>query len=185
MTIGTGLLSTMSSDTPYFKVIFYMIILGLGIGINMPIANTNIQNSVPQRQIGSATSTVKFFRNIGSTIGSAIYGTIMTTAMNTGFSKLDLSNIPSNVQEQLKNPQIITNSESVKQIVEQIPAQYSSFLGTALEGAKKVLSNSIHEIFLFCMFVAIGGFVLTIIFKDAPLRSKEIIKKEIVKNNEE
>lgn len=180
MTIGTGLLSTMSADTPYFKVIFYMIVLGLGIGINMPIANTNIQNSVPQRQIGAATSTVQFFRNIGSTIGSAIYGTIMTAAMNTGFSKLDLSNIPSNVQEQLKNPQVITNSESVKQIVEHIPAQYSSFLNTALEGAKKVLSNSIHEIFLFCMFVAIGGFVLTIIFKDAPFRTKEIVK-----NNEE
>ncbi|WMJ90467.1 MDR family MFS transporter [Anaerocolumna sp. MB42-C2] len=177
MTIGTGLLSTMSADTPYFNVIFYMIILGLGIGINMPIANTNIQNSVPQRQIGSATSTVQFSRNIGSTIGSAIYGTIMSAAMNMGFEKLDLSNIPSNIQEILKNPQVITNSESVNQIVQHTPTQYSSFLITALEEAKKVLSSSIHEIFFFCMFVAIGGFVLTIIFKDAPVRTRESGKK--------
>ena len=179
MIIGTGLLSTMTSGTSHFNIILYMIILGLGIGINMPIANTNIQNSVPPMQIGAATSTVQFFRNIGSTIGSAIYGTIMTTAMNTGFLKLDLSSIPDNVQDLLKNPQIITNSESVKQIMQQVPAQYSSFLDTALEQAKKVLSNSIHEIFLFCMFVAIGGFVLTLFFKDAPFRTKEVAKEKI------
>ncbi|HEX3078491.1 MAG TPA: MDR family MFS transporter [Lachnospiraceae bacterium] len=175
MTIGTGLLSTMSMDTPFMKVILYMIILGLGIGINMPIANTNIQNSVQPRQIGSATSTVQFFRNIGSTIGSAIYGTIMITSMNTGFSKLNLSNVPTKVQSLLKNPQIITNSDSVKQMMQQVPKEYSSFLGTALEQAKKVLANSIHGIFLFCMFAAIGGIVLTIFFKDAPFHTKEIV----------
>ncbi|WP_312650099.1 MDR family MFS transporter [Aminipila sp.] len=177
MISGTGLLSTMSTDTTYFNIILYMIILGLGIGINMPIANTNIQNSVPPRQIGAATSTVQFFRNIGGTIGSAIFGTIMTTSMNTGFLKLNLSNIPDTVQDSLKNPLIITNSEAVKQIMQQIPAQYSSFLRIAVEQAKKVLSNSIHEIFLFCMFAAIGGFVLTLFFKDAPFRTKEIIAK--------
>lgn len=178
MAVGTGLLSTMSTDTSYFKMVFYMIILGFGIGINMPIANTNIQNAVPQRQIGTATSTVQFFRNIGGTIGSAIYGTIMTVTMNIGFSKLDLSNIPDNVQEQLKKPQIITNSETVKKIVQHIPAQYSNSLTTALEGAKGVLSNSIHEIFLFCMFVAIVGFILTIIFKNAPLCTQKSIKNK-------
>lgn len=173
MVIGTGLLSTMRADTPYFKVILYMIILGLGIGINMPIANTNIQNSVPPQQISSATSTVQFFRNIGSTIGSAIYGTIMTTAMSAGFSKLDVRNIPDSVQNLLKNPQIITNSDSVKQIMQHVPTKYSGYFSTVLEQAKKVLSNSIHEIFLFCMFAAIGGVVLTIFFKNAPSRTKE------------
>ncbi len=176
MVIGTGLLSTMSADTTYFKIILYMIILGIGIGINMPIANTNIQNSVAPRQIGAATSTVQFFRNIGGTIGSAIFGTIMTTAMNAGFAKLDINNIPNNIQALLKNPQIITNSESVKEIMQHVPAQYASFIKTTLEQAKKVLSNSIHEIFFFCMFVAIVGFVLTIFFKDAPFCTKEINK---------
>jgi EmrB/QacA subfamily drug resistance transporter len=173
MAIGTGLLSTMNSATPYINVVLYMIVLGLGIGINMPIGNTNIQNAVPLRQLGSATSTVQFFRNIGSTIGSAIYGTIMTSAMNTGFSKLDLSNIPSILKDSLQNPQIITNSDSIKQITKQIPSEYLSFFDIALEQARKVLSNSIHEIFLFCMFAAIGGLVLTLFFKDAPLRTKK------------
>jgi EmrB/QacA subfamily drug resistance transporter len=173
MAVGTGLLSTMSANTPYFQVILFMIILGLGIGINMPIANTNTQNSVPPQQISSATATVQFFRNIGGTIGSAIYGTIMTTSMNTGFSNLDLSNIPASVRSLLKNPQIITNSDSVKRIMQQVPAKYLGYFSTVLGQAKKVLSNSIHEIFLFCMFAAIAGIVLTIFFKDVPLRTKE------------
>jgi len=178
MFLGTGLLTTMSAGTSYYKIVFYMIILGLGIGINMPIANTNAQNSVQPRQIGSATSTVQFFRNVGGTIGSAIYGTIMTTAMNKGFSKLNLGNIPGNVQNLLKNPQIITNADSVAQITRQVPAKYAKFFETALEQAKKVLSDSIHEIFFFCMIVAAVGFVLTILFKDAPVRIRESEKKD-------
>jgi len=178
MFLGTGLLTTMSAGTSYYRIVFYMIILGLGIGINMPIANTNAQNSVQPRQIGSATSTVQFFRNVGGTIGSAIYGTIMTTAMNKGFSKLNLGNIPGNVQNLLKNPQIITNADSVAQITRQVPAKYAKFFETALEQAKKVLSDSIHEIFFFCMIVAAVGFVLTILFKDAPVRIRESEKKD-------
>ncbi|HEX3076578.1 MAG TPA: hypothetical protein VHQ24_06930, partial [Lachnospiraceae bacterium] len=91
-------------------------------------------------------------------------------AINTGFSKLDVSNIPDNVQGMLKNPQIITNSESIKQIAQQVPEKYASFFSSALDQAKKVLANSIHEIFLFCMIAAIGGIILTLFFKDAPLR---------------
>jgi EmrB/QacA subfamily drug resistance transporter len=87
--IGSGLLSTMSADSPYYLVIIFMVILGLGIGINMPICNINVQNSVPFHQISTATSTVQFFRNMGSTVGSAIFGTIMLNHMNHGFSKAD------------------------------------------------------------------------------------------------
>ena len=178
MAVGTGLLSTMSANTPYFQVVLYMIILGLGVGINMPIANTNTQNSVLPQQIGSATSTVQFFRNIGSTIGSAIYGTIMTTSMNNGFSRLDSKYIPSSVLNLLKNPQIITNSNSVKQIMQHVPKNYSSYLNAVLGQARMVLANSIHAIFTFCMFAAIAGIVLTILFKNAPLRAKKKVEIE-------
>lgn len=171
MAVGTGLLSTMHAQTPYLQVILYMVILGLGIGINMPIGNTNMQNAVPLRQIGAATSTVQFFRNMGSTIGSAVYGTIMATAMKRGFSTLDLRHVPDDVQDLLQNPQIITNAQSIKQIMAQVPEQYASSLATALAEAKNVLAHSIQEIFLFCLLAAVGGFVLTIWFKDAPLRT--------------
>lgn len=170
MVVGTGLLSTMSADTSYVQVVVYMVILGLGIGINMPIGNTNIQNAVPPRQIGAATSTVQFFRNIGSTICSAIYGTIMAASMRHGFSTLDFSNVPDDMQDLLKTPQLITNAESVKDLVAQVPREYAGFLATAVEQAKDVLSHSIHAIFLFCMCVAMVGFVLSFFFKDAPVR---------------
>ncbi len=179
--IGTGLLSTMSADIPYFKVIIYMVILGLGIGINMPITSTNVQNAAPPEQLGTATSTVQFFRNIGSTIGSAIYGTIMTTAMASGFSKLNLSDIPESVQGLLKSPQIITNSDSVNKIMQQVPQEYLSNFKTVLEQAKGVLSNSIHEIFLYCMILALVGIVLALFFKNAPVEAK---RNEVIEQKE-
>jgi hypothetical protein len=154
-----------------------MIILGVGIGINMPITSTNVQNAVPFEQIGSVTSAIQFFRNIGSTIGSAIYGTIMTSAMNSGFSRLDLSNIPDNVQGMLKNPQIITNADTVNNILQQVPKEYLDPFKAVLQQAKDVLSNSIHAIFLFCMFVSLAGILLTVLFKEVRIKQDRNIDR--------
>jgi len=174
MAAGAGLLSTMSADTPYIKIILFMIILGLGIGINMPITSTNVQNAAPPEQLSTATATVQFFRNIGSTIGSAIYGTIMTMAMNTGFAKLDLSKVPDSVQGLLKSPQVITNPDTVNKIMQQVPQEYSGYFKAVLEQAKGVLANSIHEIFLFCTMLAIVGIALSFFFKNASFRVKQV-----------
>lgn len=81
MGIGEFLLSTMGVGTPYSRAIVFMVILGFGVGISMPITNVNAQNAAPKQQIGSVTSSVMFFRNIGSTIGSALYGVIMTDTL--------------------------------------------------------------------------------------------------------
>ena len=96
----------------------------------------------------------------------------MTAAMASGFSKLDLSKIPENVKGLLKNPQIITNSDAVNKIMQQVPKQYTDFFKTVIGQAKGVLSNSIHDIFLFCMALAFVGIVLAFFFENAPVQRK-------------
>jgi hypothetical protein len=58
-----------------------MIILGIGIGPALPIFNLAIQNAVKPHEIGAATSSTLFFRQIGSTVGIAIFGTILATVL--------------------------------------------------------------------------------------------------------
>lgn len=178
ISLGAGLLSTMNVATPYYLIIIFMVILGVGIGINMPIANINVQNSVSMEQLSSATSTVQFFRNIGSTVGSAIYGTIMINKMDYGFSKLNLTSIPDNIQDLLKNPQVITSSDSINQIMKHVPVNYIKNFKIILNQAKNVLSVSIQQIFFFCLIISIAGVILSFFFKDAPFRtSRERLKK--------
>lgn len=169
MAFGSILLATLRADTSYLIVSVSMIILGLGVGISMPIGTTNVQNAVHPSQLSAATSTVQFFRNIGSTIASAIFGTIMASSMSRGFNKLDLSAIPDSIQSVFMDPQILTDNNAVNQILQQAPKENVDAYTEVLTQAKNVLAGSIQEIFFFCMITSIVGIAVAFLFKSAPI----------------
>ena len=80
---GFYLLSTLSADTAYSTVIIYMVVLGLGIGPALPLFNLAIQSAVQRWEIGVATSSGQFFQQMGSTIGTAIFGAVLTSSLAT------------------------------------------------------------------------------------------------------
>ncbi|GGL73313.1 MFS transporter [Deinococcus aerolatus] len=80
---GFYLLSTLNADTPYNVVIVYMVILGLGIGPALPLFTLAIQNAVHRWEIGVATSAGQFFQQMGSTIGTAVFGAVLTSTLAT------------------------------------------------------------------------------------------------------
>ncbi len=78
---GFLLLSTLNADTPYGQVVLYMVVLGLGIGPALPLFNLAIQNAVKPWEIGVATSSGQFFQQMGSTIGTAVFGAVLTASL--------------------------------------------------------------------------------------------------------
>jgi EmrB/QacA subfamily drug resistance transporter len=172
------LLSTLSPGSSYLSVIIYMVILGGGLGVTMPIVGSNAQNAAPIEQLAAATGTAQFFRTIGSTVGSAIFGTIMTSSMASGFRALDLSRVPEAVQASLRNPQVITNSSALNQIVSQVPPDKTTVVQEAVLGAKNVLMSGISHVFLFAVGIAAVGIVLSIFFKGAPMRLMHLGRSE-------
>jgi hypothetical protein len=64
-----------------------MILLGIGIGPALPIYLLAVQNSVNPHEMGAATSSSQFFRQIGSTVGVAIFGTILATTLSAQLPK--------------------------------------------------------------------------------------------------
>ncbi|WP_309571464.1 MDR family MFS transporter, partial [Deinococcus sp.] len=83
---GFGLLSTLSADTPYARVILYMVVLGLGLGPALPLFNLAIQNAVKPWEIGVATSSGQFFQQFGSVIGTAVFGAILSSMLPSQIS---------------------------------------------------------------------------------------------------
>lgn len=78
MAAGLYLMSTMGPGTSVWLESVYMLILGLGIGLAMQVLTIAVQNTVPYAQMGAATSGVTFFRTVGSTFGTAIFGTLFS-----------------------------------------------------------------------------------------------------------
>lgn len=82
-TIMVALLTTLSPETPYWHEAIMMTLLGMGLGVVMPVMNLAVQNEFKQQDIGAATSSSQLFRSLGSTVGIAVFGAVLTTSLAT------------------------------------------------------------------------------------------------------
>ena len=80
-TLGLYLLSTMGPNTTALQQAFYMVVLGMGLGGVMQVLVIIVQNAVPQSELGVATSGATFFRSIGGSFGTAIFGAIFANVL--------------------------------------------------------------------------------------------------------
>ncbi|RWZ78314.1 MAG: MFS transporter [Candidatus Microsaccharimonas sossegonensis] len=80
-TIGMVALSFLNQDSPYMQEAVIMFVMGLGMGVAMPTLNLAVQNEFEQSQLGVATSANQLFRSLGSTIGTAIFGAVLTAGI--------------------------------------------------------------------------------------------------------
>ncbi|UOY00882.1 MDR family MFS transporter [Blastococcus sp. PRF04-17] len=84
MVIALAALSfVVEADTSVWTLVPFMVLLGLGLGFNMQPVILAVQNAVSPREIGVATSSVTFFRQMGGTIGTAAFLSIMFTRLGT------------------------------------------------------------------------------------------------------
>ena len=86
--VATLLLSLMSPSTGRIDLALRMLLLGLGLGPGQSIFNLIIQSSVTRDQLGVVTGANQFFRQIGATVGVALFGTLMTHHMGAGLSRI-------------------------------------------------------------------------------------------------
>jgi len=82
-TLGMIALTTLNPDSPYIQEGIIMFFMGLGMGVAMPTLNLAIQNEFAQAQLGVATSSSQLFRSLGSTLGTAIFGAVLTAGILT------------------------------------------------------------------------------------------------------
>jgi MFS family permease len=79
MGISSVLFTQLTSTTPIEQVWVWMFVAGLGVGPTFAVFTIIIQNAVPFRELGVATSNLTFFRQIGGSVALAIVGTIFGT----------------------------------------------------------------------------------------------------------
>lgn len=101
-TVAMFMLTTLTPDSTYTYEAWIMVVLGLGMGVAMPVLNLAIQNEFKQADLGIATSSNQLFRSLGSTVGTAVFGSILIAGIASNMS--DIKNT-SYLQSISKNPE--------------------------------------------------------------------------------
>jgi EmrB/QacA subfamily drug resistance transporter len=183
--IGMFLLSRMTVTTVEGEVVRNMIITGLGIGVMMSLFTIVVQNAFPYRQLGEVTAGVTFFRSIGSTMGVAVMGTIMTNAFQSNLQ----SNMPQALTRllpadrlaQLENPQLLLAPDVVARIqhgFEAFGAQGMVLFHQLIEAIRVSLSTAITTVFFLGFIIMLLGLFVTLFLREIPLRKSNSAQAE-------
>jgi EmrB/QacA subfamily drug resistance transporter len=149
--VGMYLLSLMDADTPQLTYSVYMAVLGLGIGLVLPVLVLAVQNSVRPADIGAATSANNYFRQIGGSVGAAVFGTLFADRLARRLAH----ELPHGAR--LPDPQSIT-----PQLVRTLP-------GPVRDGYVAAYAEAMPRIFLYLVPVLVLGFLLAFLLKEKPL----------------
>ena len=78
MTLGLFLLSRLGIHSSFWIVSLYLFVLGVGIGASLQVLIIAVQNAVDYKDLGAATSGATFFRSIGGSFGTSVFGAIFS-----------------------------------------------------------------------------------------------------------
>src|SRR5437660_1943444 len=138
MVVGGFLMTHLTAGVNDWELWAWMLILGLGIGPAMAGYTVVVQNAVPMKRLGVATSTLTFLRQIGASVGLAAAGTIFSSSFaNRLPANLAEEGVPSSLIPQLaKLSGALQNVGNGRALLEHIlPAQLQPLIPKIIAGA--------------------------------------------------
>ncbi len=185
MMAGTFLLATLGVNTQTAVIYLFMIPVGAGVGLSMPIITIVVQNALPYRVLGTVTSATQFFRSIGSTIGVAIFGSILTTRLASEIP----NRLPGEVRTALpaaslktvQDPKVLLSPVGGDQLAaafRPVGQDANRLLGLTTEALRHAFAASLSDLFLIGGAVAIIAVVATFTMQEVPLRTAHSMEGE-------
>ncbi|MEV5850242.1 MDR family MFS transporter [Streptomyces sp. NPDC051985] len=159
MGAGLYLMSLMGPGTGVWLESLYMFVLGTGIGLSMQVLTIAVQNTVDYADLGTATSGVTFFRTLGSSFGTAVFGTIYTNALKPNLA----DGITAATKASVLGPAVVAKAATSPEGLHRLPA-------AAAEPIIQAYADTIHTVFLWTVPVAGVGFVVALFLKQVQLR---------------
>jgi EmrB/QacA subfamily drug resistance transporter len=153
-TLGLYLLSLMGVGTSPVLESIYMFVLGMGIGGVMQVLVIIVQNAVPHSELGVATSGATFFRSIGGSFGTAIFGAI--------FSNVLIGNLASHLHG-ARLPAGFSSADATPALLSRLPAAvHQAFVAGYAE--------SIQAVFIVAVPIAALAFLATWLIPQVELK---------------
>ena len=183
--LGAFLFSRMTVTTSGTSLAFYMIVMGLGLGVAMSSFTVIVQNQYPTQRLGEVTAGLQFFRSIGGTVGMAVFGTILTNR----FAAAMLHNLPAPLQQfnkgkgaaLLDNPQVLLSDAArtkIQAAFAQFGPQGKSLFTAFMAAVRQSLSTAVVDLFLLATIVGVIGLIVVLFLREDPLRRTHMTLQE-------
>ncbi|GGZ84491.1 MULTISPECIES: MDR family MFS transporter [Streptomyces] len=159
MGVGLYLMSLMGPSTGALLESLYMFVLGTGIGLSMQVLTIAVQNTVDYADLGTATSGVTFFRTLGSSFGTAVFGTIYANTLTPNLR----DGVAAAAGTGAADPAVIGRAATSPEGVHRLPPEASA----PIVGA---YADTIQTVFLWTVPVAALGLLVALFLKQVQLR---------------
>jgi EmrB/QacA subfamily drug resistance transporter len=152
------LLSQIGVATPYWQTALMIYLFGAGLGFSMQIVVTIVQNAVDRRHMGTATSSVAFFRSMGGTFGAAVFGAILSSRLavhladefggQAGGAATGGGDVSNNVEQ-----------------IQQLPEPAHAMVLQAF-------ADALHDVFWWAIPIVFIALVVSFFIKEVPLKMR-------------
>jgi EmrB/QacA subfamily drug resistance transporter len=161
---GYFLLTRLEYGSTQMDLTLDMIVVGLGLGAVLQTYTLVVQNATTREDLGVATSTTQLSRSLGATLGTALFGTIMTNGMKT--------EIPKHLPPQaLQGPQAANLSEGSGVGAVLDPNALGQLPDAVATGIREGLAAAMHPVFVAGLPVLAVALVATLFIRALPLRT--------------
>jgi EmrB/QacA subfamily drug resistance transporter len=168
-------MTTLSGATSLWTIGAMFFLLGAGLGLIMQNVVLAAQNAVPANQIGTATSTNNYFREVGATLGVAVFGTLFTSRLTENLGSALAANGEQAVQAGITSPDTL------------VPSAVQA-AGDPLKSAiVDAYANSLAPVFWYLVPILAVAFLLSLVLEEIPLSefAGMVARGEAVESEEE
>ena len=173
MSVGMFLVSTMDENTTFVQAVGYIVVMGVGLGSTFPTFMLAVQNSIPFRMMGAATSALQFYRSVGGMLGLALLGAVMTNRFAANFER-SLSDEaraalpPERIEAIKENPQALVDPSALTDLQAQFAASGAGGTQAAeqfLVALKSSLAGAIGDVFTVSMVLIVASLVVSVFLR--------------------
>jgi len=201
---GVFLMTQMNTLTSSLEISRNVFLIGIGLGILMPLINVATQNALPKNRLGVGISAVTFLRSMGSTLTTAVLGTIVNSISNSQINAhlpIAAHRFSDTYLKAATEKQVLTSAGYRHSIVQQgisavvksvnVPAgpqhdttiasiaqQTTTLLNQVFEVVRKALETGIHQSFQINFYLCLVIIVITLFLKDTASTQAEETKQE-------
>ena len=158
--VALWLLTRLGVESSQWQLTGALAVLGAGLGLAMQQYTLVVQNAVGRSDLGVATATLQFFRNVGNTVGIALFGAVMTAGLPQAIG----SHLPADLADELGDLDDIDAGAAID------PAATAGLDPQAVAAIRAGLADQLHNVFLLGLPLILVVFFATLAIRAIPLR---------------
>ncbi|MGC5584684.1 MDR family MFS transporter [Ornithinimicrobium sp. W1665] len=158
--VGLWMLTRLTVDSSEWAMTAAIAVMGTGLGMAMQQYTLVVQNAVSRADLGVGTATLQFFRNVGNTVGIAVFGSVMTAGMTSAIAGY----LPAEVAARAAELGQIDAGVALD------PAATQGLPPEVLAAVRAGLADQLHDVFVLGLPIVVVVFFATLAIRPIPLR---------------